>query len=128
MSPCNAVAVRQARMVKVNNAEALLSSPEALAVCKKLLAQLWEMDENMISVDKGRDFVRFNAGLWYVRIWDKGGVEANPVRFLEQIKSMLDTVIPLALQLRVQAAVAAEYQILGQQRAAAGELVLTVEL
>lgn len=126
--PCDAIGLRSARLAALSNAEALMQSPEALAVCRKLLAGVWSTDEAKIGVKKSDGDVVLNFGSWYVRVPPNGNVLVYPDTYASQVKSILDSAVKIALQLKVQKAVAARYQIVEQQRARNGALVISVDL
>jgi hypothetical protein len=126
--PCNALATAAARIAKIENLEALLANPEAIEVMRILMAQLWEVRESDILVRKDRNFVRLEYNGRYVQLQAQAGLVAFPAANLDKIRSILDSVVAIALQLNFQKAVAANYRILEQQRAPDGSLLLTVDL
>jgi len=126
---CGAVAVRSAKLnVDVSS---ILGNPVAIQACVNLLASLWGMAENEVAVQPGREFVRFDASSGTARsviLYKDGRIEVWPDVNLNEIKTLFEQVAGLIIQQKVRQAVAAQYQILEEQTAPNGALVLSIEL
>jgi len=126
---CGAIAVRSAKLnVDVSS---ILGNLVAIQACANLLASLWGMAENEVAVQPGREFVRFDAGNGTAKsviLYKDGRTEVWPDVNLNEIKTLFEQVAGLIIQQKVRQAVAAQYQILEEQTAPNGALVLSIEL
>jgi hypothetical protein len=89
------------------------------------------MAENEVAVQPGREFVRFDAGNGTAKsviLYKDGRIEVWPDVNLNEIKTLFEQVAGLIIQQKVRQAVAAQYQILEEQTASNGALVLSIEL
>lgn len=129
MSPCNARAVQTARLnVDIS---AILDNQVAIDACAKLIASLWGIPESEVAIGKRNDLVRFDAGGGIARtviLHRSGLIEAWPGQDLDALKALIEQVAGLVLQQNVRQAIAAQYQILEEQTAPNGALVLSIEL
>jgi len=125
---CGAIAVRFAKLnVDVSS---ILGNLVAIQACANLLASLWEMAENEVAVQPGREFVRFDAGNGTAKsviLYKDGRIEVWPDVNLNEIKTLFEQVAGLIIQQKVRQAVAVQYQILEEQTAPNGALVLSIE-
>jgi hypothetical protein len=126
MSPCNAIAVQTAKLN--TDASVIVHNDVAIEALSNLLEKRWETDE--IGVSKGADRVQFSGRKVgkSVLIFDRGGIQVFPNNELLSVKILVEQIAGLIIQARVRQAVAAQYQILEEQQAPNGALVLTVEL
>jgi hypothetical protein len=124
--PCGAVAVQTARL-KVD-ASVIVHNDAAIEALTKLLEKLWGTDE--IGVSRASDWVMLTGRKVKksVLIYDRGGIEVSPNGDLAGVKSLVEQVAGLILQVRVRQAVAANFPILEEQQAPNGALVLSIEI
>ena len=124
--PCGAVAVQTARLNV--DASIIVHNNVAIEALSNLFKKLWGTDE--IGVSKGTDRVQFSGRKVgkSVLIFDRGGIQVFPNEELLNVKALVEQVAGLIIQARVRQAVAAQYQILEEQQAPNGALILTVEL
>jgi hypothetical protein len=110
------------------DASIIVHNNVAIEALSNLLEKLWGTDE--IGVSKGTDRVQFSGRKVgkSVLIFDRGGIQVFPNEELLSVKALVEQVAGLIIQARVRQAVAAQYQILEEQQAPNGALVLTVEL
>jgi hypothetical protein len=109
----------------------ILGNLVAIQACANLLASLWGMAENEVAVQPGREFVRFDTGSGAAKsviLYKDGRIEVWPDVNLNEIKTLFEQVAGLIIQQKVRQAVAAQYQILEEQTAPNGALVLSIEL
>ncbi len=124
--PCGAVLVQTARL-KID-ARIILSNPNAIQACRKLLASLWKLPESEIDVNESARSVRFGAGLKSVVVWDRGSLEVRPRKNTAEVQAMIERIAGAVVQQKVQQTVRDRYQVLDEQTAPNGTIVIQVEL
>ena len=126
MSPCNAIATQTARLNV--DASVIVHNDTAVEAVANLLEKRWGTSE--IGVWKGADRVQFTGRIVgkSVLIFDRGGIQVSPEGELSSIKNLVEQIAGLIIQARVRQAIASQYQIIEEQQAPNGALVLSVEL